>query len=456
MEMNPKLIRQKYYKFVYSDYSFSLSEGCLFLQYEYKIEPDFVFKHKICFEGIEEAELSKKDPHELDNFVFNIGLSEIPSYWKLTAAAEIVVEAGYLNNYQVEWWHDLFMKGMGQYFYENNIDFTDKNFLNFKVRSNRQITAKPSQLANDKVLVPIGGGKDSTVTLELMQKNFPDTATFIVNPSREASYVTTNVANVKNRIIADRIFDPLLFLLNKKGFINGHVPVTATISFLSIFAAYLKEYAHVAFSNELGSSEGNVNYFGQIINHQYSKTLEFENKFRDYNNKILSDINYFSFLRPLYDIQITKIFSKMPKYFAVIKSCNVEAKTGTWCGKCAKCLSTFILLYAHLGKSVKEIFPSNLYEDEELLPLMESLMDESKVKPFECIGTREELKVGLFMSLIRHKKGKLPILLKRAKEYLLLNEKDLKDRTQNLLGNWSENNNLNINFTAILKGAYNA
>jgi UDP-N-acetyl-alpha-D-muramoyl-L-alanyl-L-glutamate epimerase len=454
METNPKLIRQRYSKFVYNDYSYSLSEGCLLLQFEYRIEPEFEFKHKICIEGVGEEVFAETDPHELDNFIFNVGLSEMPSYWKLTAAPEIIIKAGSLNNYQMSWWHDLFKKGMGQYYYENNIDFTQKDFLQFRVKSARRSVIKPAGGHNEKVLVPVGGGKDSAVTLELMLRNFSDVGAFIVYPAREASLETARVAGVRNVLRADRIFDPLLFKLNKRGFLNGHVPVTSTISFISLLTAYLNGYGNVVFSNERGSSEGNVNYFGQLINHQYSKTLEFENKLRDYNEKILSDIRIFSFLRPLYDIQIAKLFSGFPKYFSVIKSCNVGAKEGVWCGNCPKCLSTYILLYAHLGKAIKEIIPDELYAKEELLPVLESLMDDNKLKPFECVGTREEIKVGLFMSLVRMRKQKLPVLLKRAKEYLLLHEKDLKDRTLNILSDWGEVNNLDVNFTRILKGVY--
>lgn len=65
--------------------------------------------------------------------------------------------------------------------------------------------------------------------------------------------------------------------------------------------------------------------FGEKINHQYSKSYEFENDFEEYSKKYLkTEIKYFSFLRPLNELQIAKLFSKYKKYHKVFKSCNVR------------------------------------------------------------------------------------------------------------------------------------
>lgn len=65
--------------------------------------------------------------------------------------------------------------------------------------------------------------------------------------------------------------------------------------------------------------------FGEKVNHQYSKTYEFENDFAEYSKKYLkANVKYFSFLRPLNEMQIAKIFSRYTKYHKVFKSCNVR------------------------------------------------------------------------------------------------------------------------------------
>jgi len=224
-----------------------------------------------------------------------------------------------------------------------------------------------------------------------------------------------------SQVNVERVLDKELLKLNDKRFPNGHTPFTALLSFTSILGAILFGFGTVAFSNERSSEEENVSYLGKRINHQYSKTLDFENKFRDYNQRYLSNINYFSFLRPLYDIQIVKIFSNFDKYFPVIRSCNVGQKTNSWCGKCPKCLSTFILLNPFLKEKNISIFGKDLLKDESLKPLLNSLISEIEVKPFECVGTREELKVALGI---------------------------LKDSS--ILSSWNADNNLPIQFREVL------
>ena len=64
---------------------------------------------------------------------------------------------------------------------------------------------------------------------------------------------------------------------------------------------------------------------GEKVNHQYSKSFEFECDFENYANKYLrANVKYFSFLRPLNELQIAKIFARQEKYHNVFKSCNVR------------------------------------------------------------------------------------------------------------------------------------
>lgn len=98
--------------------------------------------------------------------------------------------------------------------------------------------------------------------------------------------------------------------LNEKGFLNGHTPFSAMLAFTSYFVAYLSGKKYIAVSNEQSSNESNIK--GEKINHQYSKSFEFEEEFRWYINNYLEDhVQYFSMLRPLNELQIAKLFSNM-------------------------------------------------------------------------------------------------------------------------------------------------
>jgi hypothetical protein len=47
------------------------------------------------------------------------------------------------------------------------------------------------------------------------------------------------------------------------------------------------------------------------------------------------------------------------------------------------------------AEEVNEVFGKNLFADEMLLPLFRELLGLEKCKPFECVGTSEEMAVAL-------------------------------------------------------------
>jgi hypothetical protein len=59
------------------------------------------------------------------------------------------------------------------------------------------------------------------------------------------------------------------------------------------------------------------------INHQWSKSAEFEKLFKNYvSENISNDFSICSLLRDWYEIRVVKEFSKYPQYFSSLSSCN--------------------------------------------------------------------------------------------------------------------------------------
>ena len=404
---------------MYSSYSWEERKGDLHISFVFRIPPGIIFLPRIVITGIPKGRIREIGERALNNLVFHLGLVEMLSYWKATCSPNIIIEAGYLNKKQINWWHDLIIKGMGEYFYKNKINFTRPNLFKISSSSSRPkpgLGRRPKPGLGRKVLVPVGGGKDAVVTLELLKKGKQHIAPFLLNPKREQEQIL-KIAGLKNPVIVTRTIDPKLPELNRKGYLNGHTPFSAYLAFLSVLCAALFDTRYIALSNERSSNEGNVKYLGKTINHQYSKSFEFENKFRQYSKQYLAkDIEYFSFLRPLYELQIARLFAKYPKYFPVFLSCNVANKTfsgrrkptGKWCGKCAKCLFVWIILRPFVKeKQLVSIFKKNLFKDKTLIPLMEQLVGEQGFKPFECVGTTKESKVALVLSRGKKKDHKI-------------------------------------------------
>lgn len=374
-------LRQKYPKFIFKSFSKEIIDGKLVLKFEYQTPPDLAFTHTLEISNLENFGCD-------DVLIFNIGLSEMFSYWKATCSPIVEIQAGSLTSDQTAFWHKLFIRGMGEYYYKNQIDFTPDDFIVIKTTYTSPPTPSPKLgegKSRGEVLVPVGGGKDSIVTLELLKKHFK-IIPMMINPV-PAMIDVCNVASVEKPINIARQLDPRLLELK---YLNGHVPLSASIAFISI----LLGFKHVALSNERSSDEGNTTYLGHNINHQYSKSLEFETDLNKYLENI-THVKYFSFLRPLYELQITKLFIKYPQYFKVFTSCNKNFKIdpsthpvgSLWCKTCPKCVSVALLLGSEIVTKIMGCYPPEMPENKAI---MDGLLGLTPVKPFECVLTRDE------------------------------------------------------------------
>lgn len=455
-------LRKKYPKFIYKNFNFTQRKDNFIISFEFEIPPDIIFKPKIKIKRIPNK---KFDKEILKNLIFHLGLIEMISYWKATCSPQIFIKAGSLNKDQIFWWKDLIIKGMGQFFYENKINFKEKNFLQIETAKFEKNFAPLNLKTKENMLVAIGGGKDSIVTLEILKENFllEEIFCFSLNPKKNFEKIL-EISGCKNKILIEREIDEKLLRLNQKGYLNGHTPFSAYLAFLSILLAFILKAKYIVFSNEKSSEEGNLEYLGEIINHQWSKSFEFEKKFREYYKKyLIENIEYFSFLRPLYEIQITKIFSRYKNYFPFFLSCNQAFRTfsGTkkptfkWCGNCPKCLFLFGVLYPFVKeKEIISIFKKNLFKDRKLIPLMLQLIGKKSYKPFECVGTKKENLVAFYLSWKKARNenfNEIPILLRYFEEKILPNYDNLDSLSKKILNSFSKDHNLPKKFEDTLK-----
>lgn len=387
-------VRRRHPVFRYEKYTFEAQGEDLLLNFTFHLQPDITFTPQVTIR--QAAQLTSKiDPDLLNNLVFHLGLMEIPSYWKAACPPQIDIQAGALTQDQTDWWKQLILKGLGEFFYQNHIDFTTPDFLHLISCTTGHFQAQEVAVKPHQFLTLIGGGKDSAVALEVLKSAHLTQRVLSLNPT-PASLSMIQVAGLDRPITVNRQLDPQLLHLNQQGYLNGHTPFSAYLAFTGLLTAVLFGFSNIIVANERSSDEDNIEYLGQKINHQYSKTLAFETGFRDYVRQFITpSINYFSLLRPLWEIQISKIFAQYPQYFSVFKSCNVNQKLNSWCGHCAKCLSTFILLYPFMPQATISIFGSNLIQNSQLADLLKHLTGQTPPKPFECVGTTQEIKATL-------------------------------------------------------------
>jgi hypothetical protein len=448
-------LRKKHPRFFFRRFEYQMNGDTLEVLFYFHTDPDLEFTSRFVFLGVGSLDFTELSPAVVHNWLFNIGMVEALSYWKASCSPEFVVEADSLSEEQVHFWKKLLQNGLSEFFFVNNIDGWQDNFVKiyFTIQESGERKEVDQHTHANTVLVPVGGGKDSIVTLELLKKTHTPISTFTLNKNDQVRGLLSVVGDLQN-ISVERNLDPKLLELNKQNYFNGHTPFSALLSFVSTFCAYIFDFQFVALSNEQSANEANILFLGRQINHQYSKSFEYEQDFRLYLQKNLSKtIEYFSFLRPLHELQIAEIFARYPQYFSRFLSCNVGQKTGKWCGNCPKCLFVFIMLSPFVDeKTLREIWGENLLEKESLLPILEELTGLRECKSLECVGTRQETILALALTMRKY--SILPALLAFAKDNLLQNGEswqELEKRAQVFLKTFSNENFIPKRFATTLQ-----
>jgi hypothetical protein len=252
-----------------------------------------------------------------------------------------------------------------------------------------------------RALVPIGGGKDSLVSVEMLRAaGEPATAVWIGNSDLiRACAERTGLPLLNLR----REVSPALFELNRKGALNGHVPVTAINSAILVLAALLYGYDSIVFSNERSASSATLHDGDHAVNHQWSKGFAFERLLGDWlHAHVAANLDYFSLLRPLSELAVTRRFARLGEYHEVFSSCNRNFKiigarpTARWCGQCPKCHFVFLALAPFVPKpQLTAIFGRNLLDDQSLIAGFDALLEWHAHKPFECVGEALESRAAM-------------------------------------------------------------
>ncbi|KXK12290.1 MAG: hypothetical protein UZ22_OP11002000089 [Microgenomates bacterium OLB23] len=344
------------------------------------------------------------------------------SYYKAFLPNHIETPSYTLTQSQAVFWNLVYTKGLGEFFYKNNLDF--RNLVNFPF--GQDVAIKPLDVAfTEKALILHGGGKDSLVTTEVVKASNTDYDLFCLNPKPLQYNVATHLN--KQMLSIERTIDHKLIDLNIQGLVyNGHVPISTFYTFAAVLIAILHTHKYVIISSERSSSYGNVHYLGEDINHQWSKSEEAEDMFREYINTYISpNLTYFSMLRHLYEIAVVKKFIEYPEHFAVFSSSNHHFKNEHVSHKYAvglllpKNYFVFILMSAFLSKAqLIEIFGENLYARQEHIDVFKELLGLHRIKPFECVGTPEETIVAMYRAFKRGEYNESPVMNMFAAEIL--------------------------------------
>ncbi len=446
--------RQDFPVFTYKNYTIEETADTVKIGYKFSIDgltdftPSWVFPKP--------ADFTVSGDLTFEKLAFSLGMAEAVSYWKAACSPVMRVECGELSTEQIQWWKKLYFLGLGEFFYINGINADFDSFVNIEAVGKFANISAAERTAATGCLVPIGGGKDSALTLETLTQAGMKCRCYTIN-SRCSISETVLAAGLSDDtlITAKRNFDRSLVELNKQGYLNGHTPFSSVVAFSAEITAYLNDLKYIVLSNEDSANESTV--AGQDVNHQYSKSFEFEQDFHSYEEKYLNTgIYYFSFLRPLSEFQIAKMFVSHKKYLPVFRSCNLGSKVSPdiWCGDCPKCLFVALILSPFLTvDELAEIFGKDLLNDVNMENYFIELIGKSEHKPFECVGSIDEVNLAVSLAIrnILENGGDMPYLFKKYMDMRAYRPEFIDKKNAEYCEKYSETNLLPDEFAALLK-----
>jgi UDP-N-acetyl-alpha-D-muramoyl-L-alanyl-L-glutamate epimerase len=317
------------------------------------------------------------------------------SYFKAAAPPQIeLAPAGAaLSPRMTALLQDLYTLGLGEFAYRNQLDPQRLATFPASRGADGAISNLPTLPAGGGSLVPIGGGKDSVVALEIARAVGPVT---LFSIGERTPIARTAAAAGLPHLVAQRRVSPLLLELNARGALNGHVPVTAIVSLIALATAVLHGHERVVMANERSASQGNLHWRGIEVNHQWSKGASFERELRELlATEIVAGVDYFSVLRPAGELAIARAFASLPVYHDAFTSCNsvfrLSDAGNSWCRDCPKCRFVFLALAPFLEpEQLLSIFGADLLDDPAQTQGFFALCGFQDDKPFECVGEREE------------------------------------------------------------------
>jgi hypothetical protein len=380
----------EYSEFVFENYRYDPLASVLSLYYRFSNGPRF--EERLFFD-FPSQQTTRATSEVLDRVYRLIFLLSGVSYYKAFIPKLLICEAFKLDEKTAEFLHKFYNKGLAEFAFRNRLSLEG----HFRFQSSSVSAAPPIPLdLTRKTLVPVGGGKDSIVTVECLKQGGDPLLLFSLGDAEpiNACIAAANLPFIRVR----RQLSETLLELNQEGALNGHIPITGILSAIALAGAAMSGCDAIVMSNEHSANVPNLQFNGVEINHQFSKSLEFEQDFAEYVEHFISpSIRYFSLLRPLSEIEIARRFAKYPQYFGKFRSCNTAfrqsraARGKRWCGNCPKCRFVFLALAPFVPKcDLIGIFGRNLLDEPTQSDGFAALCGLQEHKPFECVGETSE------------------------------------------------------------------
>jgi hypothetical protein len=373
---------------------------------------DLRFHVTVWYEDIDLAALARQLGDEtLERIAVHIAL------FQLNAACSLrpdVIELGryarHLTADLVQLWRTVFRRVWAQWRYEHDLPAYDGPAFVDPVAA----PAPPIRAPDGPVelLAFCGGGKDSLVALKLLERAGLPFATLgyahsVYGAAEPQHALLDRVAAVTARARAERqwVIDDLLDApiarlrpaMGVKYILAAETPASV---FAAVPIALARGYRGLAVAHEASANSGNLEWNGEVVNHQWGKGWDAEQLLDGYVQRALvANLRYFSVLQPVHDEVIFELLSRDAELAVLTHSCNLRKP---WCGACAKCAYVWLQFAAHLPPPIVEAtFGADLGEHAGNERWFREMLGLAEHTPFECVGSAVEARLALAVARAR-------------------------------------------------------
>jgi hypothetical protein len=385
---------------------------------------DLRFHVTVWYEDVDLAALARRFGDEaIERIAVHIAL------FQLNAACSLrpdVIELGryarYLTDDLVKLWRTVFRNVWAQWRYEHDLPAYDGPRFVDPVspppaplrapdleRRSREDQDDQQDREAVELLAFCGGGKDSLVALKLLERAQLPFATLgyahsVYGAAAPQHALLDRVGGVTARVRAERqwVIDDLLDApvarlrpeLGVKYILAAETPASV---FAALPLALARGYRGLVVAHEASANSGNLDWNGEVVNHQWGKGWDAEQLLDGYVRRALvADLRYFSLLQPVHDEVIFELLARDAELAALTHSCNVRKP---WCGACAKCAYVWLQFAAHLPPDVVQAtFGDDLGERADNERWFREMLGLSDHTPFECVGSAPEARLALTLA----------------------------------------------------------
>lgn len=385
--------------FVFDDYYFDHVSGEAVFRYH--LEGGLSYVERVHFVVTKEY-----DSEVLDRALFLAFMLIGISYYKAFPSCKVQLFSREIDDWQAEFFSRVYQEGLSQFAFENGL--TRDGLAEFTATGKHRL-AVPYGGAG--VIALQSGGKDSLLLATMLQEQNVDFSSLYISSGTKYPQVIDDIGRPV-RLVQRHIDKVALQQAADAGGKNGHVPVTYIVLAISLVQVVLdgKNTVLAAIGHE--GEEPHAWVDDLPVNHQWSKTWQAEQLFAEYIGRYVSpDIRVGSPLRQYSELKVAELFASRAwiKFGRSFSSCNVanygqgvDNQQLGWCGRCPKCANAYLLFAPFVDAAeLQDVFGGqDLFAIPDLVLTFKGLLGiDDVMKPFECIGEVDELRLAYHSAL---------------------------------------------------------